>query len=142
MVTKTIDICMIRQLNLFEKITKIRTDSCFIFNNIMFFVVPKNLIYKAVGEKGKNIKKLSEILSKRVKIISMPDQNSFQEINQFILDIINPIQPKGIEITEKEIIITAGNKVNKANLIGRDKQKLNDLEKIVKEWFEKELKII
>jgi transcription antitermination factor NusA-like protein len=142
MATKTLDISLIRYLNLFEKITQVRTDSCFTFNNIMFFAVPKNLIYKAVGEKGMNIKKLSEILGKRIKVIGMPDQTNPQDINKFILDMVNPIQPKGIEITDNEIIITAGNKISKASLIGRDKQKLNDLEKIAKDWFGKALKII
>lgn len=142
MVTKTIDMGIIRQLNLFEKITQVRTDSCFIFNNILFFVVPKNLVYKAIGEKGNNIKKLSEILGKRIKVINMPEQDNPQDVTQFVLNIINPIQPKRIEITEKEIIITAGNKINKANLMGRDKQKFNELGKIVKEWFGKELKIV
>jgi len=142
MVTKTLDISLIRYLNLFEKIAQVRTDSCFTFNNIMFFAVPKNLIYKAVGEKGKNVKKLSEILGKRIKIISMPDQTNLQDINHFILDIINPIQPKNIDITEKEIIITAGNKMSKASLLGRDKQKFKELEKIAKDWFGKELRIL
>lgn len=142
MTTRTLDISLIRYLNLFEKIAQVRTDSCFTFNNIMFFAVPKNLIYRAVGEKGKNIKKLSEILGKRIKVIGMPDQNNLQDINQFILDIINPIQPKNIETTEKEIIVTAGNKISKASLIGRNKQKLKELEKIAKDWFGKEFKII
>ena len=138
--TKTLDLSLIRYLNLFEKITKVRTDSGFVFNNTMFFAVPKNLIYKAVGEKGNNVKELSEILCKRVKIIGMPELNS-QDISRFIFDIISPVQPKGIEITEKEIIINAG-KMNKASLIGRDKQKLKELEKISEDFFGKELKIV
>ena len=49
---------------------------------------------------------------------------------------------KDFEIKENEIIITAGNIQNKAALIGRDKRRLIELEKITRDFFGKDLKII
>lgn len=139
---KTLDLNFIRYLNLFEKITKVRTDTCFILNNVMFFAVPKGLIYRAVGEKGNHIKQLSEILGKRIRVVGMPEQGDMQDIRQFMIDIISPIQVKNVDVTETEVIINAGSKMAKAGLMGRDKAKLKELEKITKDYFGKDLKII
>lgn len=141
MATKTLDFNIIRYLNLFEKITKVRTDSFFIFNGIMFFAVPSEFISRAVGERGSNVKELSEILGKRVKIVGLAKSSEAKDINQFMQEVISPVQAKTIEVTEKEIIINPG-KMNKAMLIGRDKQKLKELQKIAQEFFGKELKIV
>jgi transcription antitermination factor NusA-like protein len=137
--TKTLDMTLIRNLNLFEKITRIRTDSCFIFNNTMFFAVPKEMVFRAIGKNGENAKMLSEILGKKVKIVGLAEGG--QDISRFIKDIIAPVQPKNIEVGEKEIIITAG-RLNHAALVGRDKQKLHELEKVVGEHFGKTLRIV
>jgi transcription antitermination factor NusA-like protein len=137
--TKTLDMTLIRNLNLFEKITRIRTDSCFIFNNTMFFAVPKEMVFRAIGKNGENAKMLSEILGKKVKIVGLAEGG--QDISRFIKDIIAPVQPKNIEVTEKEIIITAG-RLNHAALVGRDKQKLHELEKVVGEHFGKSLRVV
>jgi len=138
MKTKTLNLTLIRYLNLFEKITKVRTDSCFIYNNILFFAVPKGLVYRAVGEQGKNIKELSQITGKKIKIIEKPEGDS--DFGKFVIGIISPVQPKGIEINEKEVVIKAG-KLNYNALMGRDKQKFKELQKIIEEYFGKELKI-
>jgi len=138
MTTKTLDLSFIRHLNLFEKITRVRASHCFTFNNILFFVVPANLVYKAIGEKGNNVRRLAELINKKVKILASPDKP--EDTEKFIKDIIAPIEPKNIEITEKEIIINAA-KINKAGLIGRDKTKLKELGRIVNDYFGKELRI-
>lgn len=135
----TFDINLIRYINLFEKVTNVRTSNCFVFNNIMFFAVPKNLVYKAVGENGKNVKKLSETMAKRIKIIGEPENE--EDIKRFLTDLISPVEPKNIEVGEKEITITTS-KINKASLIGRDKQRFKELKKIVEDYFGKDLKIV
>ena len=68
----TIDMQDLRYLNLFGKITRINTKYCFEYNNAIYFCVPRNLIRKAVGPEGKNIRKLSEIIRKRVRVVAIP----------------------------------------------------------------------
>ena len=66
----TIDMQDMRHLNLFERITKIHTRFCFWYNEAIIFCVPRKFISRAIGENGKNVKRLNEILGKRIKIIA------------------------------------------------------------------------
>ncbi|MBM3228770.1 hypothetical protein FJZ20_02725 [Candidatus Pacearchaeota archaeon] len=133
-------LCMqdIRYLNLFEKIMKIRTRFCFKYNEALVFCVPKHLVNKAVGENGRNIKKMSEILGRRIKVIAFPE--SSRETENFIKTIVNPITFKNFDVRGGEIIISGGK--NKAALIGRNKRRLLEMQKIVKDFFGKEFRII
>ena len=134
---KTLDMRFIRYLNLFEKITRVTTKNCFEYNNAIVFAVHPSLISRAIGEQGNNVKEMSEILGKKIKVISLP----FRGIENFIADIVSPIKFKSIEISGKEIIINAG-KQSKAALIGRNKIRLEELNNVAKEYFDKEIRII
>jgi len=134
---KTLDMRFIRYLNLFEKITRVTTKNCFEYNNAIVFAVHPSLISRAIGEQGNNVKEMSEILGKKIKVISLP----FRGIENFIADIVSPIKFKSIEVLGREIIINAG-KQSKAALIGRNKIRLEELNNVAKEYFEKEIKII
>lgn len=128
-----------RHLNLFERITKINTKFCFRYNNTIMFSVPRHLVYKAIGENGKNAKKIYAILEKRIRII--PSPTGIQDAKNFIEDIVNPIPLKEFEIKDNEIILSASSQ-NKAILIGRNKRRLLELQKIIKNFFGKELRIV
>jgi len=134
---KTLDMRFIRYLNLFEKITRVTTKNCFEYNNAIVFAVHPSLISRAIGEQGNNVKEMSEILGKKIKVISLP----FRGIENFIESIVSPIKFKSIEISGKEIIINAG-KQSKAALIGRNKIRLEELNNVAKEYFDKEIRII
>ena len=128
-----------RYLNLFGKITQISTRFCFAYNNAIIFCVPKTLVSRAIGEKGRNIRKINEILNKRVKVISNPE--GILEVKKFIESIVNPVTFKDLEVKDNEIILTAGSQ-SKAALIGRNKRRLFELQKISRDYFNKELKIV
>ncbi|VVB83392.1 Uncharacterised protein [uncultured archaeon] len=136
----TIDMQDIMHLNLFSQITRINTRFCMKYNGAIIFCVPKNLLAKAVGEQGRNLRRLSETLGKKIRIIPMP--RGLHDARGFIQTIVKPITFKDLEIKGNEIIITAGNIQSKAALIGRDKRRLIELEKIVESFFGKELKVI
>jgi len=135
-----IDIRKIRYLNLFEKITRIRAKDCFFYNNMVYFAVFPRDVFKAIGKNSENLRKLSTIISKKIRIIAYPSK--LKEAPAFILQIINPLELKNITINGKEIIIDAGSRESKALLMGRDKKKLEELENIVKSFFGCELKIL
>ena len=136
---KTIDMQDMRHLNLFGKITRIDTRFCFTYNGVIFFCVPKELVSRAVGENGKNVRKINEILGKRIRIISSP--NGISDAKNFVKDVINPVAFKSLELIGNEMVITSGNMQNKAAIMGRHKRKLLELGKIVKDYFGKELRI-
>jgi len=135
---KTISMQEIRYLNLFEQVTKVRTRFCFKYNEIIFFCVPRDLVSKAIGERGRNIKKMSEILKKNIRVIPVP--RGLQDAESFIRSIISPLTVRYFQINSDEIVAACGK--NKAALIGRNKRRLLEMQKIVSDFFDKEFRIV
>lgn len=134
---KTIDMQEMRYLNLFESLTGVTTRFCFRYNENIVFCVPRPLVSRAVGEGGRNIRKMSEILGKRIRVIPTP--RGIEDAGNFIGDIISPLTIKDFQIRDNEIIISGGK--NKAALIGRNKRRLLEMQKIVRDFFEKDFRI-
>jgi hypothetical protein len=65
-----------------------------------------------------------------------------QDARGFIGILVKPITFKDLEITPTEIILTAGNMQNKASLIGRDKRRFFEMQKIVKDFFSRDFRIV
>jgi len=137
---KKIDMKTIRYINLFEKISRVHPKYCFSYNSNIIFCVPARLVSKAIGEQGKNVKKVSVILNKRVKVVQMPENK--EDIKKFISVLVHPVQFREIEINDEEVIITAGGMQNKAMLLGRNKAKLAEMKKIIRQFFNKEFRVV
>ncbi len=135
----TIDMQDMRYLNLFGKITKVSTRFCFMYNEAIVFCVPKSLLSKAIGEGAKNIRKINEILRKRIKIVVTP--RGIEDAKRFIEAVVSPVTFKDLEVKDDEIILTAGSQ-SKAALIGRNKRRFLEMQKIVKDFFGKEFRIV
>ena len=135
----TINMQDIRYLNLFGKITKVNTRFCFKYNEIIIFCVPRRLVSKAIGKGGVNVKQMSEILRKKIKII--PISQGIQDAKDFIEAIVSPVKFKDLEIKDNEIIITAGSQ-SKAALIGRNRRRFLEMQKIIKDFFGRGFRII
>jgi len=133
-----IDMQGMRYLNLFEKITRIRTRFCFDYNGFLVFCVPRSMISKAIGENGRNVKQMQNILRKRIKIVPAP--NDIDDAEILIKAIINPITIKNLEVTDSEILVNAGR--NKAALIGRNKRRIREMEKVTRGFFGKEFRVV
>lgn len=137
--TNTIDMEDMRHINLFERVTKISTRFCFKYNESIIFCVPKKLVAKAVGNNGKNVKQLGEILRRRIKIVGAP--KGIEDARYFFESVVSPTTFKELEVKNNEIIINAGSQ-NKAALIGRNRRRLLELQKIARDFFGKELRIV
>ena len=137
---KTINMQDMRYLNLFSKITRVNTRFCFNYNNMIIFCAPIKMMSKAIGEKGKNIQELNYILRKRIRIVPQP--RGIQDARQFIENIVKPVTFKDLEVKDDEIIISAGGTQSKAMLIGRNKRRFLEMQKIIKDFFEKEFRIV
>ena len=135
----TLDMQDLRYLNLFERITGIRTHYCFEYNNTIIFCVPRELVSRALGPEVRNLRRISEIIKKRVKVIAVP--NNSQDIRRFIELVVSPVTFKDLEVLPNEIVLNAGSQ-SKAALIGRDKRRLLEMQKIVKDFFKKDFRII
>ena len=135
----TLDMQDLRHLNLFRKVTRISTRYCFMYNNILMFCVPRHFVSQALGKQGENLKKLSDILRKRIRILPLPD--GVEGAKAFISAVIAPVGFKEMAITPDEIIVTAGSE-HKAALLGRNKRRFLEMKKIVKDFFKLEYKIL
>lgn len=135
-----IDMKAMRYINLLDKVSRVKTRHCFVYNNAIFFAVNKNQVSQAIGPSAANIHKIQDSLGLRVKIIK--ESEGAHDVKRFIEDVVSPIQPKEIQIIEGAVVITAGNMQNKASLIGRDKRRLEEMKKIVHDNFNLELKIV
>jgi len=135
----TIDMQDLRYLNLFSKVTHISTKYCFMYNNTVIFAVPKPLISKALGRDVINLKRISNTLKKRVKVVAIP--RGIEDAKSLIEAIVSPVTFKGIEIKDDQLILTAGPQ-NKAALIGRNKRRMIEMAEIVKDFFHKEFRIV
>lgn len=129
---KVIDMQFMRYINLFEKFSGVSTSDCFVYNGTLFFGVPKSKLFKAMGPKGKNLKKLSEVLRRRVRIIEIPSNDS--GIKSFIINLIAPIEVNNVEVTDGEVTIYAAMQ-SRAMLIGRGRAREKELLEILNKTF-------
>jgi len=137
--TGTIDMQDMRYLNLFDRITGISTRHVIKYNEMIIFCVPKSMISRAIGPEARNIRRMSEILGRRIKVIPLP--LGVQHARQFIQAIVAPVEFKDLEIKDNEMTLNAGS-MSKAALLGRNKRRLLEMQKIIKDFFGKEFKII
>ena len=137
--TRTLDMQDLRYLNLFAQITQVNTRYFFEYNNMLVFCVPRKLIKKALGQNAENLKKMSGIIGKRIRVVAQPD--GVEDAREFIERVVSPLTFSGLEITADEIIMNAG-KMNKALLIGREKRRLNEMQNIIKYFFKMGFRIV
>ncbi|OYT36855.1 hypothetical protein B6U91_00200 [Candidatus Pacearchaeota archaeon ex4484_71] len=135
----TIDMQGMRYINLFSKITRVNTRYFFKYNDMLVFGVPKPLLSKSLGKNSENLRKISGILKKRIRVVPLP--RGIEDAEKFIKAIISPLDFKEIEIKDDEIIVTAGG-ANKAALLGRNKRRLSEMQEIVRNFFKKNFRII
>jgi len=64
-----IDMQLMRYINLFSKTTKVQTTKVFVYNNQIVFAVPKSKVSMAIGKGAVNVKRMNEILRKRVTFL-------------------------------------------------------------------------
>lgn len=129
---KTIDMQSMRHINLFKKVCGVSTTDCFDYNNYLVFAVRRSQVSKAIGNNGMNIKKLSIILRRRIKVIPLP--NGLSDLKDFIVALTDDVPINSIELKDSAVIIGA-NKQSKAMLIGRNRAREEELEAILSRLF-------
>ena len=96
---------MMRYLNLFNRITGLSTRFCFKYNDGIVFAVPKKDLMRALGREASNLRRLGEVIRKRVKIVAAP--NGMEDLNSFVSIITYPVKFKSIDVRDGEAVINA-----------------------------------
>tara|TARA_Y100000310_G_scaffold40188_1_gene37697 strand:- start:355 stop:678 length:324 start_codon:yes stop_codon:yes gene_type:complete len=99
---------------------------------MIVFAVPRKFVGMAIGPDNSNLKRLSEILKKKIKIVAIP--NGREDIENFVSVIVSPVKFKAIEIKDNQAIISAAIQ-NRASLIGRNKVRLNEMQNVLEQYF-------
>ncbi len=135
----TINMQTMRYINLLDREANVKTSKCFVYNNAIYFAVPRDKVSKAIGPAAINVRKLQENLGKRVRIIAEPF--SISDAERFVQEIVEPVRFKSLEVKDGLFILTASSQ-SKAALIGRNRRRQEELNQILKDAFGMELKII
>ena len=139
---KVLDQQKIRFLTVFGEVTRISASDCFMYNNKVVFAVPQAKLSMAIGQNANNIREIGELILRRTKVVALPRPGNEADIASFVSSIIHPVQFKNLEVTNEEILISANGMENKAEMMGRNKVRLKELQDIAKQYFNKNLRII
>lgn len=137
----TYDMALMHHIALFEQLTRAKLRDCFLdtVRNCLTFVVEQGEVGKALGKGASNLRRLEELLKKRVRIVEFAD-NPLQLIHNFI----QPLQVKNIERdAEDRIVITGTDEQTNGRIIGRNAQNLRSLEQNIRRYYPvKEIRVI
>ena len=133
---------LMRYINLFDRVTRVPTTKCFVYNNQIIFAVPKAQVSMAIGRDAVNVRKLNSILRRKIRVVAMPMRDFFpghgdksdDGIGKFVEAVVSPIEFNKIEVKENSVVINAGRQ-SKAALIGRGRQREKELSEVLKNFF-------
>ena len=123
---------LIQKINFFEKLTKAKVKDVFRFDSL-WIIVGFGELRKAVGKKGANIKKFSELVNEKVKIIEFN-----KEPTMFLRNILMPLKLEKIQMNDGKIEIETDRKT-KGLLMGKNQKNLKDYSKVFNKYFKYEL---
>lgn len=131
---KVLTIELIGLINTVEKITKAKVkDAFYDAHKTLIFVVAKGDIRKAVGKQGANVKRLGQMMKKRLKFIEFDEDPAV-----FIKHCIYPLEVS-VNKEEGKVVLEAKDHLTKGKLLGRDKQNLESLKELVSKYFNIEI---
>lgn len=125
----------IQHINLFEKVTRAKVKDC-IFDDEITFIIEEGNVQRALGENNSNIRKISAMLKKPVKIIAFSETPE-----KFINNLIYPIRTK-IELKDNKIYITEKDVKLRGKIYGREKENLKKIKTLANKYFKIEDVII
>lgn len=134
-----IDMQTMRYINLLSRVAHVKTSKCFVYNNMIVFVVPRDQVGRAVGPRGDNIREIQMTLGKKIKIVSEPA--GLEDAQRFVQDVVEPVSFRSLEVRDGVFVLNAGSQ-SKASLIGRNKKRFEELDQILKDSFGISLKIV
>ena len=126
-------------MTVFESRTRVRVKDVFEDSlGLLHFVVEQGMLNKALGKEGMHVKKLSQQLNRKIKIVEF-----HPERETFIKRLLFPLKVENITI-EGDIVTVKGVDVEtNSRIIGRNAVNLRNYEKIVKRFFIlEEIKVI
>lgn len=123
--------------SLLERLTHARVKDCFKEEDVIYFVVAPGDLGKAVGKQGIIVHTLQRELGKRVRIVEYRDS-----VEEFVRMLIYPLKVREIIVEGEIILLRDDDKKTKSLLIGRDSKNLQFINKVVKRFFNVDVKVV
>ena len=124
--------------SLFENITHTHVKDTLNKEDMIVFIVEEGQVGKAVGKQGANIKKLTRLLRKKIKIVEYSS-----DLLRFIENVVMPLKTALVTEEKGVVTITPPDSNTRGLLIGRGGANLRLFEEIVKRYYDiKEIKVI
>lgn len=124
------DATILKYMSLFFNATRVQPKDCIIDEHGVLFIVPSGEIGRAIGGGGSNIRRIENLIKKRVKVAEFEDN-----MIMFIEKLSYPAKIKEIGQEEDRVMITALDTESRGMLIGRNASNLRRMEAIVRRYF-------
>jgi len=127
----------LRFMALLHDITGVSARDCIIDdeNNSIIFIVPPGTAGIAVGSKGRNVRRLSKILGRRIEIVEWAD-----DLENFVKNIFIPARVLGITLNKtpdgRRVLYVKVNPKDKGIAIGKNGRNVNKAKLILKRYFD------
>ncbi len=119
-----------------EKMTGALVKDCFQEGSTVYFIVAPGNLGKAVGRKGSNCRKVQERLGKSVRVIEYSSTPA-----RFVENCIYPLAVEQIVEEQGSIVIKESQRKIKGAIIGRNGTGLKVLNRAVRRFFGKDVKV-
>ena len=128
---------VMQYISIFESLTAAKVKDC-IVNEQILFIVNENDMGKAIGKQGSNVKRIENMMKKRIRLVEFNN-----DVKQFVQNLIYPIQAKEIKEENGIVNIYCNDVKSKGMLIGRDRHNIKFINGIVKRFFDiNEIKVV
>ncbi len=126
-------------MNMLEQFSGVTPKDFLMDEQRAIFVVPQGGMARCIGKGGIIVKKMENLLKRRVKYIEYSDQ-----MLQFVKNVVSPLEVGDVVDEEGVVTMHAKDHQTRGLLIGRAAQNLRMSEMLVKRYFPsvKELKVV
>ena len=129
---------LIKYISVFESITNTKLKDCIAEDDRLLFIVEEGQIGKAIGKQGSNIRRLEDLLKKRVKLAEFSNSPA-----QIVRRLLYPHEVGEISEDNGNIIISGRDTQTRSLIIGRERRNLISLTNTVKRFFDiNEIKVV
>ena len=124
------DINLMKFISFFETSTRAKVKDCIDSGSSLIFVVQKGEIGKAIGKNASNIKRIENMLKRKVRIIEFDE-----DVCKFVRNVLAPLKVEEVELVDSKVVIRDNNMKTKGMIIGRDASNLKKHKEIVTRYF-------
>lgn len=120
----------LQYMNIFRRVTNTLPKDYFEVNSELVFVVNRAEVGAALGKGGANIRKLKELLNKKIKVVG-----SGKDVKELVANFLYPIKTKNISTDNSLIELELNQSSDRRTLLRNSQCQLKLLKNVVKRYF-------